>query len=122
MVNPLGSGAGNVSNCASHNRYRSTAIASDTFGIKRGRRGVHDDLTQCLHMIAWKYPYQVSLYPENCSGQGSAATPDKHKTAEVIDRWALSYSDDPRGGRSWCCRSPILGEKKWLLNKQRLIN
>ena len=40
-------------------------------------------------MIARKYPYQVTLYPENCSGQGSAATPDKHKTAEVIDRWAL---------------------------------
>ena len=86
-------------------RIIGTDVDSDTFGRPS------DDLTQCLLMITWKYPYQVSLYPENCSEQGSAATPDKYKTAEVIDRWALFYGDDPQGGRSWCCHTPILGEK-----------
>lgn len=68
-------------------------------------------------MITWKYPYQVSLYPENCCEQGSAATPEKHKTAEVIDRWALCYGDDLRVGRSWCCRTPILGDNEMALKQ-----
>lgn len=88
-------------------RIIGTNVNSDTFG----HPGVQDDLTRCLLVITWKYPYQVSLYPENCSEQGSAATPDKHKTAEVIDRWALVSGDDPREGRSWSCRTAILGEK-----------
>ena len=89
-------------------RIIGTDVDSDTFGHP------NDDLTQCLLMITWKYAYQVSLYPENCSEQGSAATPDQHKTVEVIDRWAHFYGDDPREGRAWCCHTPILGEKMAL--------
>ena len=98
-------------------RITDTDIDSDTFGPP----GVQNGLTQYLLIITWKYPYQVSPYPRTGCEQGSAATPDKHKTAEVIDRWALYCVDDPREGRSWCCRTPILGEKKRLLNKQQLI-
>ena len=65
-------------------------------------------------MITWKYPYQIPLYPENCSEQGCAATPNEYKTAEIIDRWALFYGDDPREGRSWCYHTPFLGEKLTL--------
>ena len=42
-------------------RITDTDIDSDTFG----HPGVQNDLTQCLLIITWKYPYQVSPYPEN---------------------------------------------------------
>ena len=39
-------------------RIIGTDVDSDTFG----RPSVQDDdLTQCLLIITWKYPYQVSL-------------------------------------------------------------
>lgn len=68
-------------------------------------------------MIAWENPYHVTLYPENCSGQGSAATPDTHKTAEVIDRWVVSIATIFEGEDLGAAALPFWA-KNWLLNKQ----
>ena len=67
-------------------------------------------------MIASKYPYQVTLYQRTVPGQGSAATPDKHKTAEVIDRWAPF----PLRGKILVLPLSHSGRKNGSLNQQTI--